>query len=356
MVSGSFGDRYLPDSPRSGAASSRRARRRRTRRSARPTRMRRPEQLRQHLDRDQLRLYELIWLRFVAGQMAPAVFDTTTADFDLQRRAARSTCSARPARSWCSTASRDSTRKRGRRAITARSTTSSRCRTWPRRIAARQRDRARAALHAAAAALHGGEPGQGAGAARHRPAVHVRADHLDADGPRVRQARAEALPRRHRSARPSRPCWSGSSPTCSASTSPAAWKPSSIASRRASSTGARAAGLLHAVPARLARAPSQSQEIIRDTVAGTPARAPSAAATWPSAGTATAASSAAPAIPSAGTRSRSTTSRRPSRSRRASCARSAAPAMIERDGRFGPFIACSNYPKCKHTKPRTIPA
>jgi DNA topoisomerase-1 len=42
-----------------------------------------------HLDRDQLRLYELIWLRFVAGQMASAVYDTTTVDFDLTGRTAR---------------------------------------------------------------------------------------------------------------------------------------------------------------------------------------------------------------------------------------------------------------------------
>src|SRR5690606_14941074 len=37
----------------------------------------------QHLDADQARLYELIWLRFVASQMTPAVYDTTTVDFDL---------------------------------------------------------------------------------------------------------------------------------------------------------------------------------------------------------------------------------------------------------------------------------
>ncbi len=42
-----------------------------------------PKEARQYLDEDGARLYELIWLRFVAGQMAPAVFDTTTVDFDL---------------------------------------------------------------------------------------------------------------------------------------------------------------------------------------------------------------------------------------------------------------------------------
>jgi DNA topoisomerase-1 len=42
-----------------------------------------PSEAARHLERDAARLYELIWLRFVAGQMAPAVYDTTTVDFDL---------------------------------------------------------------------------------------------------------------------------------------------------------------------------------------------------------------------------------------------------------------------------------
>jgi DNA topoisomerase-1 len=39
-----------------------------------------PESLSKILKRDELRLYQLIWERFVASQMAPAVFDQTTAD------------------------------------------------------------------------------------------------------------------------------------------------------------------------------------------------------------------------------------------------------------------------------------
>lgn len=42
-----------------------------------------PAQAARHLEEDQAKLYELIWLRFVSSQMAPAVYDTTTADFDL---------------------------------------------------------------------------------------------------------------------------------------------------------------------------------------------------------------------------------------------------------------------------------
>jgi DNA topoisomerase-1 len=44
---------------------------------------RRPEHISKYLKPDQLKLYELIWQRFTASQMAPARFDTTTVDFDL---------------------------------------------------------------------------------------------------------------------------------------------------------------------------------------------------------------------------------------------------------------------------------
>jgi DNA topoisomerase-1 len=46
---------------------------------------RRPEHIVKYLKPDQLKLYELIWQRFIASQMAPARFDTTTVDFDLER-------------------------------------------------------------------------------------------------------------------------------------------------------------------------------------------------------------------------------------------------------------------------------
>ena len=49
----------------------------------RPTSVfREPASLRSHLTRDQLRLYEVIWSRMVASQMAEALSDNTTADID----------------------------------------------------------------------------------------------------------------------------------------------------------------------------------------------------------------------------------------------------------------------------------
>ena len=44
---------------------------------------RRPDLVRRYLKEDQFKLYQLIWQRFMASQMAPAVFDTTTVDYDL---------------------------------------------------------------------------------------------------------------------------------------------------------------------------------------------------------------------------------------------------------------------------------
>jgi DNA topoisomerase-1 len=44
---------------------------------------RRPDTIQRYLTPDQFKLYQLIWQRFIASQMSPAVFDTTTVDFDL---------------------------------------------------------------------------------------------------------------------------------------------------------------------------------------------------------------------------------------------------------------------------------
>lgn len=48
---------------------------------------RKPERVQKYLTADQFKLYQLIWQRFMASQMAPAVFDTTTVDFDLPGKA-----------------------------------------------------------------------------------------------------------------------------------------------------------------------------------------------------------------------------------------------------------------------------
>ena len=58
----------------------------------RPTEVTRtPDSLASYLNKDELRLYRLIWQRFVASQMTPAVFDQTTIDIGAGRFIFRAT-------------------------------------------------------------------------------------------------------------------------------------------------------------------------------------------------------------------------------------------------------------------------
>ena len=74
-----FGENFLPKTPRfyskkvAGAQEAHEA--------IRPTStFREPNAIKQYLNGDQFRLYDLIWKRFVASQMASAIFDTTAVD------------------------------------------------------------------------------------------------------------------------------------------------------------------------------------------------------------------------------------------------------------------------------------
>lgn len=88
-VQGEFGARYLPKGPRlyggkqqKGAQEAHEA--------IRPTDPTiHPREAARFLESDAARLYELIWLRFVASQMSPAVYDTTTVDFALNGASGR---------------------------------------------------------------------------------------------------------------------------------------------------------------------------------------------------------------------------------------------------------------------------
>lgn len=82
LINEKFGTDFLPQKPRvyrskSGAQEAHEA--------IRPTSVfRTPEELKTHLNRDQLRLYRLIWERFVASQMASAITYTVTVDITVQ--------------------------------------------------------------------------------------------------------------------------------------------------------------------------------------------------------------------------------------------------------------------------------
>jgi DNA topoisomerase I len=48
-----------------------------------------PDQMKQYLQEDEYKVYKLIWQRFVASQMNPAVFDQTTVDIDAKTKDGR---------------------------------------------------------------------------------------------------------------------------------------------------------------------------------------------------------------------------------------------------------------------------
>ncbi len=76
-----FGEKYLPPKPR--VYSKKVAGAQEAHEAIRPTKtFREPNAIRQYLDNDQFRLYDLIWKRFVASQMASAIFDTTAVDIE----------------------------------------------------------------------------------------------------------------------------------------------------------------------------------------------------------------------------------------------------------------------------------
>jgi len=89
LISHGFGKRYLPEKPnvytnRKAAQDAHEA--------VRPSDVhRRPEPLKKYLSAEQFKLYQLIWKRFVASQMMPAVYDTTTIDFPVGRYLFRAT-------------------------------------------------------------------------------------------------------------------------------------------------------------------------------------------------------------------------------------------------------------------------
>ena len=79
-----FGAEFLADSPRL-YGNSKQAKTQDAHEAVRPTDpTRHPEHIRRYLDADQFKLYQLIWQRFMASQMAPAVFDTTTVEYNLE--------------------------------------------------------------------------------------------------------------------------------------------------------------------------------------------------------------------------------------------------------------------------------
>ncbi|MCZ8512382.1 type I DNA topoisomerase [Paenibacillus filicis] len=78
-IIGKFGNDYYPETPRTYLKKNTNAQD--AHEAIRPSSvLREPDQIKEHLSRDQYRLYKLIWERFLASQMASAVLDTMTVD------------------------------------------------------------------------------------------------------------------------------------------------------------------------------------------------------------------------------------------------------------------------------------
>ncbi|HET8628949.1 MAG TPA: type I DNA topoisomerase [Thermomicrobiales bacterium] len=84
VIGARFGPEFLPERPPVYARKAKGAQE--AHEAIRPSSVARdPEALRPHLTSMQYRLYRLIWQRFVASQMRPALLDSTTADIDAGR-------------------------------------------------------------------------------------------------------------------------------------------------------------------------------------------------------------------------------------------------------------------------------
>ncbi len=79
-----WGDEYLPERPPRYKTKAKVAQE--AHEAIRPTSSQRtPRALREHLTPDQTKLYELVWRRFIASQMKPAVYNVTTVDIGCAR-------------------------------------------------------------------------------------------------------------------------------------------------------------------------------------------------------------------------------------------------------------------------------
>ncbi|MGI8555842.1 MAG: type I DNA topoisomerase, partial [Pyrinomonadaceae bacterium] len=89
FIGGNYGAKYLPEKPiyyksKGGAQDAHEA--------IRPTDANRtPDSIKNYLNADEFKLYSLIWKRFVASQMTPAIFDATTIDIKAGRFIFRAT-------------------------------------------------------------------------------------------------------------------------------------------------------------------------------------------------------------------------------------------------------------------------
>ena len=165
--------------------------------------MRTPEEHRRVSDEDVLKLYRLIWMRFVASQMTPAVFDQTTIDVEAKgkdgarlfiprhrQRAEKFDGFLKVYEEGKDAKDEDDAELKQKLPVVTAG-----------RDAEVQVDRSGAALHRASAAIHRSDAGEGAGIGRRGTAFDLRVDSVDHSGARVRSQGRTASSRRRSWAR-----------------------------------------------------------------------------------------------------------------------------------------------------------
>ncbi|MCK7468030.1 MAG: DNA topoisomerase [Desulfosudis oleivorans] len=275
-----------------------------------------------------------IWKKFIASQMAPAKIEETAFDIAAGRYLFQAKGEVVKFDGflavWPNGSGDKETPAQGR----------------GRRDAQAPGARVQAEVHRAAGPLHRGDAGQGARGPGHRPAEHLRADHRHHPDPDLRRQGGGQVPAhragdvRHRlpgqalrqahGIQVHRPHGGGARPDLRG-------RP-----RRASTASGSTTRCSRPTSRRAARPRASSRRASPST-----RNARSAARPWSSRAAVSAGSRPVRPTPSASS-ARAWTRRSPSPSTRS--APSAARQLDQKFGRFGPFVACSDYPKCKYIK------
>ncbi len=300
-----FGQPFLPEKPRVYSKKAKGAQE--AHEAIRPTSVRRePQSIRRYLTDDQFRLYQLIWQRLVASQMADAVFDTTSVDIHATADRPRAVYMFRATDSTLRFAGfREVYFERREDGGDDDSDTSRLPPVLPRTKRCGSSEPASgAALHGASSALHRSLAGQGAGGKRHRPPEYIRSNSFHAPGASVRGANQLG-----RSLASDRARHGGLRHPAQGAFSQRRWTSDFTADMEEDLD-------------EIARGDRPWQPVVHDFYQP-PRRVDQQSLRW-----------------------------RPRRSKQTDekCDKCGS-AMVIRWGRFGKFIACSSYPECKNSRP-----
>ena len=223
-----------------------------------------PEAIARYLSPEELKLYRLVWNRFVASQMSVSLSEITTVEFEARRAGSpdlavvRATGTVLKDPGWLRVYEKEADPAEDETPADGEDGDAAKVRLPALAegdAVARRRGEGRGARDAAAPALQRGVAREVPRGERHRAPVHVRGDPAQDRGPRVR---AEEGPALHADAARPRSSWTSCARASTTSSRPSTrrrWKRSSTRSRKGSSTGARRSRNSTASSSRTARRP-----------------------------------------------------------------------------------------------------